>query len=77
MAHALERAESFVVDGTINITEVCQAADWHLATAIEDLLAAGMTHDDAEAYANYRFALAAAEPDADRYLSDEQFERVT
>ena len=46
---------TWMIDGTINLTEVCERAEWHLGTAIDGLVAKGMTRQDAEAFADLAF----------------------
>lgn len=41
------------IDGSINLTKICEAANWHHASCIDGLIAAGLSRDDATAFARF------------------------
>jgi hypothetical protein len=67
-----------MIDTSIDLTDVCQRAEWHLATAVSMLTARGLTRDDAEAFTAFQFAEVATRGDnsAD-CVSDAQWDRLT
>ena len=62
-------------ENRINLTETCKAAEWHLATTIDKLLAANLPRDDAEAFAAFAFAEQGG-GDAEQEVTDEQWDRL-
>ena len=73
-----------LIDNKINLTEICRSCDWHLTTAIEELIRNGFSRDDAGSFANFEFNENAIESNgkydtvsSDDYLSDDQLERVS
>jgi hypothetical protein len=68
--------EDWSIDGRVDLTKACADADWHLATAIENLQAQGIGREDAEAFANFRFTVASGE-DAQDMLTEEQDARLS
>lgn len=62
----------------VELTALCERAEWHLATVIDALQAAGLDRDEAEAYAQFAFADRAQVPGdwAEEYLSDAQWNRL-
>ena len=73
----------WVADGTVNITAVCEMAEWHLATAIDALAAKGLTRPDAEAFADLAFTDHATEcggrtdHKAEDAVTDAQWDRLS
>lgn len=69
----------WIIDGTINLTAICTAADWNSASIIDGLVAAGLTRSDAEAFADFACADHATRSDRtpEECVSDEQYERIT
>ena len=60
----------------INLTMVCESADWHLGTTIGELQKT-LCLDDAEAFANFAFADGAtAGPPAEKHITDAQWDRL-
>ncbi|MBK7406409.1 MAG: hypothetical protein IPJ41_17855 [Phycisphaerales bacterium] len=70
------------IDGTVNLTAICLESEWHLATAIDGLIAAGLSREDAGAFANFAFADDASARGGciygkpEDYLTDEQWDRL-
>lgn len=68
----------WIVDGSINVTDICEAANWHLATVHDRLIAAGLNREDAEAFAAFVFedmaVVKAGRPED--LVTDEQYERL-
>lgn len=49
------RTKQWMVDGTVAVEAICEEEDWHLATVIRRLQAAGLSRDDAEVFAQFVF----------------------
>ena len=69
------------METVLNITEICRGAEWHLATAIDAAMAAGLSREDAEAFVNFAFCEYAAAnggvaDDGDDYITNAQWERL-
>jgi len=62
-------------ENRINLTETCKAAEWHLATTIDKLMAANLPREDAEAFAAFAFAEQGG-GDAEQEVTDEQWDRL-
>uniref|UniRef100_A0A6M3L6X8 Uncharacterized protein n=1 Tax=viral metagenome TaxID=1070528 RepID=A0A6M3L6X8_9ZZZZ len=73
--------ETWKADG-INLTAICVAAEWHLATAIAELEEAGFSRADAAAFAGFVFNEAAIQSGglvdqaSDDFVAEEQWERL-
>jgi len=63
-------------ENRINLTETCKAAEWHLATTIDKLLAANLSRDDAEAFAAFAFAEQGQCGYPEQEVTDEQWDRL-
>ena len=63
----------------INLTEICKASKWHLATAIEATVAAGATQQDADAVTGFVFNDHAKITDcaAEDLITDEQYDDLS
>jgi hypothetical protein len=79
-----ERDETMatLIDGRVNLTEICEQAQWHRATAIDGVMAAGIGRRDAEAFVSTAFAEYAilhggTADDPDSFLTDEQWDRLS
>lgn len=66
------------IDGKVDLTKACTDAHWHLATAIETLIAQGIERADAEAFAAFIFNEAATVSAcrSEDLVTDEQWERL-
>ena len=71
--------EKWMIDEKIDLTKACVDANWHQATAIDNLIAQGLSRVDAEAFADFRFCLAATIRDRrpEDCVTDEQYERLS
>ena len=69
----------WVIDATIDLTQICENAAWHLATAIDALVASGLSRQDAEAFAGFAFREHAKVGDGkpEDFIDDAQYERLT
>lgn len=54
----------WMIDGQVNLTQIATESDWHLASTIDGLMAAGLGRADAEAFADFAFADRAGERNA-------------
>ena len=70
--------EKWTIDGKVDLTQACTDAQWHLATAIDNLIAHGIDRADAEAFAAFRFNEAATVKNgrSENLVTDEQWERL-
>ena len=61
----------------INLTAICERANWHLSTTIGELQKT-LSHDDAEAFACFAFADFASYSDtpAEDHVDDAQWDRL-
>jgi len=68
----------WIVDGTIHLTEICTAAKWRMKTCVENLMAKGLTEDDARTFAAFAFGTDAVYQRAigDESLTIEQYARL-
>lgn len=68
----------WIIDGEINLTGICESAEWHRLTAIEEL-SKQLPRSDAEAFVDLAFADAAQDSDvrAQDCVNDAQWERLT
>lgn len=64
---------TYLIDGRIDLRKVCSEADWHHATCVDLLVAAGIAANDAAAFADFAINEHAIECDGkvDTYSSDE------
>ena len=90
MARAKYQAEKtltrYGIDGAgtdgIDLTGICEKSQWHLGTAIDRLMAAGLDRADADAFAAFQFAMYAVEMGGvcdgkpEDKLTAEQWERL-
>jgi len=67
----------WIVDDKINLSVLCEEAGWHLATTVDRLAGEGLSHQDAEAFADFAFADEAGDGDEQDYVTDDQYERIT
>ena len=67
---------TWVIDTTIFLEEICETANWHLATVICALVAKGLTREDAEAFAEFAFDDKATGGTTDNLVNDEQWDRL-
>lgn len=69
----------WVIDDTVDLTGACERASWHLGSAIDALVTAGLPRRDAEAYVEFAFSDHAVYDDQrpQECLSDEQWNRLT
>jgi len=58
----------WLIDGTVHLTEICTAQKWKWRNCITALIAAGLTPDDANAYAAFAFS---SDPMYQRSVSQE------
>ena len=68
----------WVIDGRVNLTAACEKAGWHFATVRKSLIAAGLSRDDADAFATFTFEDQSTNtfaPEED--LTEAQCERLT
>jgi len=71
------------VDNRIDLTAVCEAAGWHLATAIDGLAEKGIAVADARAFAAFAFNEHAiknggtVDQDSEDLVNDEQWDRLS
>lgn len=70
---------SWLIDGTMNLTALCEREEWHYASVKRALNAAGLAQRDAEAFASFAFADLAPVIDEppEELLTDEQYERLS
>ena len=70
---------SWIIDHSVDLTETCEKANWHRTTAIDALMATGITRADAEAFVEFAFTEKAKVADCrpEDCVSDEQYERIT
>jgi len=68
----------WLIDGRVNLTAACESSGWHLATAMGELLWAGLTCEDADAFVHFAFSARSTTGDEPaEYLTDDQWERLT
>jgi|TARA_Y100000593_G_C4066830_1_gene217148 hypothetical protein len=72
-----------IIDNKINLTQTCEANQWHLGSVVQALVDQGLERSDAESFANYAFNENAIEKggkvdtiSSDDLLTDEQLERL-
>jgi hypothetical protein len=77
--HKGETTMNWIIDATIDLTQICENAAWHLATAIDALVASGLSRQDAEAFAGFAFREHAKVGDGkpEDFIDDAQYERLT
>ena len=68
--------EGWVIDDRIDLTKILEDEEWHLSSVIAALKLAGLTQEDAEAFAAFAFADKAESRDADLELSVVQDRRL-
>ena len=67
----------------IDITAICEAANWHLATAIDGAMAAGFSRTDAAAFVDFVFNEQAIEgrgtvdQASEDFVTPEQWDRLS
>lgn len=71
------------IDNKINLTQICNSADWHLQSIIDALAEAGLDRRDAECFAAFASAAYAMEfggacdGDPRDELTDDQWDRLS
>ena len=73
---------NWIIDGNINLCAVAVESNWHLATIIEKLTAAGLTRGDAEAFADficneYACLNGTSDHDSEECVNDAQYDRLS
>jgi hypothetical protein len=68
----------WILDTTIDLTQICEDAAWIFATVVADLIALGITAGDADAFAYHVFSVHANGPGYDpaRKLTEDQWDRL-
>lgn len=69
----------WLVDDTIHLTEICVHAGWKWHKCINDLVAAGLTDDDAAIFCGWAYGTDAMYQRAigDESLTEEQYTRLS
>jgi hypothetical protein len=69
----------WMIDGKIDLTAIFEREDWHLASCISALTDAGLSREDAEAFADFAFNDFAKVRDRDPEdcVTDTQYDRLT
>ena len=70
---------NWIIDNKINLTEICEAENWHLASVRKRMEGEGIDARDAEAFAAFAFADEATVRDdaPEDLVTDEQYNRLT
>ena len=66
----------WVIDGHIELTRICEAANWHRDTITEKPVDAGLPHGDARDYATFAIVDRKEPGHGERVLTAEQYGRV-
>lgn len=76
-----EYTTTWLIDGSINLTQVAIDAEWHLASTIAALTTQGvfpgLSREDAEAYAEFIFAERAGDSRSMEQVSESQEQRLS
>ncbi len=73
------KANDWMLDGKINLTQICEKEEWHLASVVAALRGEGVPVTDAEAFAGFVFCDEATISDdrPEDHVTDEQYDRLT
>ena len=69
----------WIIDGSVHLTEICVSAGWKWSTILTNLVAAGLTEDDAATFAGWAFGSDAMYQRAigDESLTEDQYARIS
>lgn len=75
-------ARHWKIDGSVDLTAICESKEWHRQSVIESLVKSGIERADAEAYTEFAFEDHAllnggkAEGGAEDAMTDAQYDRL-
>ena len=71
---------AWIIDGSINLTDICSQSGWHLSTAVRNLTQKGIPYREAECFVAFAFNNSAFVNDGEEsreYLLPGQWRRLS